>query len=34
VLRNWRFKPATLDGRPIETSKVMTVHFALEGADG
>ena len=34
VLRNWRFKPATLDGRPIETSKVMTVHFTLEGEDG
>jgi protein TonB len=29
VLRNWRFKPATLDGRPIESSKVMTLHFEL-----
>jgi protein TonB len=31
ALRNWRFKPATLDGRPIQTSKVMTLHFTLEG---
>jgi protein TonB len=30
VLRNWRFKPATLDGRPIESSKVMTLHFELD----
>ena len=29
ALRNWRFKPATLDGRPIESSKVMTLHFEL-----
>ena len=31
ALRNWRFKPATVDGRPIESSKVMTVHFSLDG---
>jgi protein TonB len=31
ALRNWRFKPATVDGRPIESSKVMTLHFTLEG---
>ncbi len=31
ALRNWRFKPATVDGRPIESSKVMTLHFSLEG---
>lgn len=31
ALRNWRFKPATLDGRPIESSKVMTLHFELDG---
>ncbi len=26
---HWRFKPATLDGRPIESWQVMTVHFEL-----
>lgn len=31
ALRNWKFKPATVDGRPIESSKVMTLHFSLEG---
>jgi protein TonB len=31
ALRNWRFRPATVDGRPIESSKVMTLHFSLEG---
>lgn len=31
ALRNWKFKPATLDGRPIESSKVMTLHFELDG---
>jgi protein TonB len=31
ALRSWRFKPATVDGRPIESSKVMTLHFTLEG---
>jgi protein TonB len=30
ALRYWRFKPATLDGKPIESSKVMTVHFRLD----
>jgi protein TonB len=29
ALRNWRFRPATLDGRPIESSKVMSLHFEL-----
>jgi protein TonB len=29
ALRHWRFKPATVDGQPVETSKVMTVHFQL-----
>ena len=33
ALRNWRFKPATLDGRPVESSTVMTVHFKLDGED-
>jgi periplasmic protein TonB len=26
---NWRFRPATLDGRPVESKKVMTVHFQI-----
>lgn len=29
ALRHWRFKPATVDGRPVESRKVMTVHFRL-----
>jgi protein TonB len=31
ALRHWRFKPATLDGKPIESRKTMTVHFQLDG---
>jgi protein TonB len=31
AMRNWRFKPATVDGRPIESSMVMTLHFKLDG---
>jgi protein TonB len=31
ALRNWRFRPATLDGRPVESSKVLTVRFQLNG---
>ena len=31
AMRNWRFRPATVDGRPIESSTVMTVHFKLDG---
>ena len=31
AMRNWRFKPATVDGRPVESSTVMTVHFKLDG---
>jgi protein TonB len=27
--RHWRFRPATLDGRPVEDSKVMTLNFRL-----
>lgn len=27
---SWRFKPATLDGRPVESHKVMTVHFEIK----
>jgi protein TonB len=30
ALRSWRFKPATVDGKPVESVKVMTVHFRLE----
>jgi protein TonB len=29
ALRHWRFKPATIDGRPVESRKTMTVHFRL-----
>lgn len=27
----WRFRPATLDGRPVQDSKVITIHFRLDG---
>ena len=27
----WRFRPTTVDGRPIESQKTMTVHFQLDG---
>lgn len=30
ALRQWRFRPATLDGSAIESVKVMTVRFQLE----
>lgn len=26
----WRFRPATVDGRPVESSKTMTVRFRLD----
>jgi len=26
----WRFKPATADGKPVESEKTMTVHFRIE----
>jgi periplasmic protein TonB len=29
--RGWRFKPATIDGRPVESRKVVTVNFQLNG---
>jgi protein TonB len=29
ALRNWRFKPATVDGKPVESWKQMTVRFEL-----
>jgi len=31
ALSRWRFRPATLDGRPVESSKTLTVHFRLDG---
>jgi protein TonB len=30
AIRNWRFKPATVDGSPVESVKVMTVRFVLD----
>ncbi|MEA3013527.1 MAG: periplasmic protein TonB [Sphingomonadales bacterium] len=30
ALSRWRFRPATLDGRPVQGSIVMTVHFRIE----
>ena len=30
ALRHWRFKPATVDGRPVESRTTMTVHFQLQ----
>lgn len=29
ALRAWRFKPATVDGKPVESTKVITVRFQL-----
>lgn len=31
ALRHWRFDPATLDGRPVQSTRTMTVHFELNG---
>jgi protein TonB len=31
ALSRWRFKPATLGGQPVESSKTLTVHFQLDG---
>lgn len=31
AMRAWRFTPASVDGKPVESSKVMTVHFELRG---
>jgi protein TonB len=31
ALRNWRFRPATIDGRPVESSKIMLLRFQLNG---
>lgn len=30
ALRAWRFKPATVDGSPVESTKVITVRFRLD----
>jgi protein TonB len=30
ALTRWRFRPATIDGRPVEGSKTMTVHFRID----
>jgi protein TonB len=30
ALTRWRFRPATVDGRPVESSRVMTIHFRIE----
>jgi protein TonB len=29
AIRHWRFRPATLDGRPVEDSKELTLNFRL-----
>jgi len=29
VLSNWRFRPATVDGRPVESTRTMTLYFRL-----
>lgn len=29
AMNRWRFRPATVGGRPVEDSKVMTLHFRL-----
>lgn len=31
ALSRWRFRPATIDGRPVQTSKVLNVRFRLDG---
>ena len=30
ALTRWRFRPATVDGRPIESTRTMTIHFRIE----
>lgn len=32
ALRHWRFRPATVDGRPVEATRVMTVTFRIQDA--
>jgi protein TonB len=31
ALRAWRFVPATVDGKPVESMHTMTVTFQLQG---
>lgn len=31
ALRHWRFKPAMVDGQPVESRQTVTVHFELMG---
>jgi periplasmic protein TonB len=31
ALRAWRFKPATVDGKPVESWKTVSVRFVLQG---
>jgi Ca-activated chloride channel family protein len=33
AIRQWRFEPATLDGKPVATRYVQTVHFNLQADD-
>ena len=30
--RSWRFRPATVDGRPVESTRTLTVHFRMDGS--
>ena len=30
ALNRWRFRPATVDGRPVESTKTLNVHFNIE----
>ncbi len=30
ALRHWRFRPATLDGQPVESRQKVTVHFRMD----
>ena len=32
ALSRWRFRPATEDGQPVESTKTLTVHFRLDGS--
>jgi protein TonB len=32
ALSRWRFRPATIDGRPVESTRVMTINFRIEDA--
>ena len=32
ALTRWRFRPATVDGRPVESTKLMNLHFQIQDA--